>query len=78
MPLLGAVLLTFGLQLTTIYVPQLNPIFRTAPLTLPELAACLLVSAVVFGLIEIRSVSSGATKHVTVRDHKPSVPIRIF
>ena len=54
LPLLGAVLLTFGLQLTTIYVPQLNPIFRTAPLTLPELAACLLVSAVVFGLIEIK------------------------
>ena len=46
LPLLGAVLLTFGLQLMTIYVPLLNPIFRTAPLTLLELAACLILSAV--------------------------------
>ena len=37
----------------TIYVPLLNPIFRTAPLTLLELAACLLLSAVVFAVIEI-------------------------
>ena len=53
LPLLGAVLLTCGLQLMTIYVPLLNPIFRTAPLTLLELAACLLLSAVVFAVIEI-------------------------
>jgi P-type Ca2+ transporter type 2C len=52
-PLCGAVLLTFGLQMATIYVPVLNPIFRTAPLTLPELAVCVLLSAVVFFVIEI-------------------------
>jgi Ca2+-transporting ATPase len=34
-------------------VPVLNPIFRTAPLTLPELAVCVLLSAVVFFVIEI-------------------------
>ena len=53
LPLLGAVVLTFGLQLTTIYVPFLNPVFRTAPLTLLELSVCLLLSAVVFAIIEI-------------------------
>jgi P-type Ca2+ transporter type 2C len=53
LPLCGAVLLTFGLQMATIYVPVLNPIFRTAPLTLPELAVCVLLSAVVFFVIEI-------------------------
>ncbi len=53
LPLLGAVLLTFALQMATIYVPVLNPIFRTAPLTVPELAACVLLSAVVFFVIEI-------------------------
>jgi Ca2+-transporting ATPase len=30
-PLLLAVLLTFALQLATIYVPWLNPVFRTQP-----------------------------------------------
>ena len=53
LPLLGAVLLTCGLQLMTIYLPLLNPIFRTAPLTALELAACFLISAVVFAVIEI-------------------------
>jgi len=53
LPLLGAVLLTFALQMATIYVPVLNPIFRTAPLTLSELAVCLLLSAIVFFVIEI-------------------------
>ena len=53
LPLLGAVILTCGLQLMTVYVPLLNPIFRTAPLTVLELAACFLLSAVVFAVIEI-------------------------
>ena len=37
MPLLGAVVLTFGLQLATIYVPVLNPIFKTQPLTVESI-----------------------------------------
>jgi Ca2+-transporting ATPase len=47
-PLLGAVLLTFALQMATIYVPVLNPIFKTEPLGADELAICLAASAVVF------------------------------
>jgi P-type Ca2+ transporter type 2C len=53
LPLLGAVILTVALQLMTIYVPPLNPIFKTAALSLPELAACLLVSSIVFVVVEI-------------------------
>jgi Ca2+-transporting ATPase len=52
-PLLGAVALTFGLQMATIYVPALNHIFKTAPLSLGELAATLAVAAVVFVAVEI-------------------------
>ncbi len=51
-PLLGAVLLSFGLQMSTIYIPALNPIFRTEPLTLNELLLTLAVSSVVFFAVE--------------------------
>ncbi len=52
LPLLCAVLLTFVLQLATIYVPALNPIFHTEPLTAVELGICLLLSGVVFIAVE--------------------------
>ncbi len=52
-PLLGAVLLTFFLQMATIYIPVLNPIFRTAPLTVGELAVTLVLSSIVFIAVEI-------------------------
>jgi Ca2+-transporting ATPase len=52
-PLLGAVLLTFVLQMGTIYVPVLNPIFKTAPLSGGELFIALLLSSVVFFAVEI-------------------------
>src|SRR5574340_1154676 len=52
-PLLGAVLLTFALQMATLYVPLLNPIFKTEPLGGKELAFCLLLSAVVYCAVEV-------------------------
>ena len=55
-PLLGAVLLTFLLQMATIYVPVLNPIFKTEPLSALELLICLAASAVVFIAVEIEKV----------------------
>ncbi len=53
LPLLGAVLLTLVLQLTIIYAPALNLIFKTAPLTASELAFCLAISSVVFVAVEV-------------------------
>ncbi|MBI1174605.1 MAG: HAD-IC family P-type ATPase [Sideroxydans sp.] len=54
--LLGAVALTFLLQLATIYIPALHDIFRTEALSLDELALCLVLSSVVFLCVEIEKM----------------------
>ncbi|MGB4924707.1 MAG: cation-transporting P-type ATPase [Candidatus Nitrotoga sp.] len=51
--LVFAVLLTFSLQMATIYVPALNPIFKTQALSMGELVLCLALSSVVFFAVEI-------------------------
>ena len=51
-PLLGAVVLTFVLQMATVYVPFLNPVFKTAPLNSTELVFCLALSSIVFLAVE--------------------------
>ena len=53
MPLLLSVALTVALQMMTLYVPALNPIFRTQPLTGPELLLTLAASSVVFFAVEV-------------------------
>ena len=55
-PLLGAVLLAFALQMATIYVPFLQPIFKTEALTLNELIFTLAMSSVVFVAVEIEKL----------------------
>ena len=52
-PLLGAVALTLALQLATIYVPALQPIFRTEALEPGELGVCLAAAAIVWGAVEL-------------------------
>ncbi|HEY0742087.1 MAG TPA: cation-translocating P-type ATPase [Chryseosolibacter sp.] len=52
-PLIGAVLLTFVLQMGVIYLPFANEIFRTQPLTLNELLICIGLSFVVLLGVEI-------------------------
>ena len=52
-PLLGSVLLTFVLQMAVLYVPVLQPIFKTQALSSNELLFCLALSSVVFFVVEI-------------------------
>jgi Ca2+-transporting ATPase len=52
-PLLGAVGLTLALQLATIYVPALNGVFKTEPLSAVELTLAAAVAGLVFVAVEI-------------------------
>ena len=52
-PLLGALVLTFALQLMIIYVPFFNVVFKTNPLSWEELGITLFVSSIIFWAVEI-------------------------
>jgi Ca2+-transporting ATPase len=51
-PLVGAIAVTIALQFAVIYIPQLQPIFKTAPLNTTELAAIVISCSVVFVAVE--------------------------
>jgi Ca2+-transporting ATPase len=70
-PLLGAVVLTIVLQMATIYVPQLNSVFRTTPLPPFELAICLAASSIVFIAVEIHKWTIRRSNGRTAR-YQPS------
>lgn len=55
-PLIGAISLTFVLQLAVIYVPAFQSVFRTVPLSAGDLVQCLLLSTVVFFAIELKKL----------------------
>ncbi len=55
-PLLGTAAFTLLLQMATIYVPQLNPIFSATPLTAQELMFCLALSIIVFFMAELEKL----------------------
>ena len=55
-PMIGAVLLTFALQLSTIYVPFMQKVFKTEALSLRDLAIALAISSVVFWAVEIEKI----------------------
>jgi Ca2+-transporting ATPase len=55
-PLLGSVLLAIALQLAIIYLPALNAVFRTVPLSVEELALTFAGAALVFFAVEIEKV----------------------
>jgi Ca2+-transporting ATPase len=61
-PLLAAVVATLALQLATIYVPFLRPVFDTVALSAGQLALCLALSAVVFVAVEIEKAVKRARR----------------
>lgn len=53
LPLLGAVLFTFVMQLVVIYAPFANKLLKTQPLTVKELALCIGLSLIIFHAVEL-------------------------
>ncbi len=52
----GSVVLMVVLQLLTIYVPALNPIFKTQPLAWPELVLVFFLSSLLFIAVEVEKL----------------------
>jgi len=52
-PLLGAVVLTVLLQLAVVYIPALNAIFTTVPLSAAQLGGAVAAAGVIFGVVEM-------------------------
>jgi Ca2+-transporting ATPase len=75
-PLLGAVGLTFALQMMVIYVPALNTVFKTAPLSALELGVCLAAALVVFFAVEIEKAWRRKQRAKTSGDADPAVDAR--
>ncbi|MEW6459024.1 MAG: cation-translocating P-type ATPase [Bacillota bacterium] len=74
--LLGAILLIVLLQMAVVYLPFLNGVFDTTPLTFHELALTLALSVVVFFAIEVEKVfKRRARPSFPVPDRPQSVPV---
>lgn len=56
LPLLGSVVLTFLLQLAVVYIPFLQPAFKTQALTVNELGFSILMAAIVFHAVELEKL----------------------
>ena len=69
-PMLGALVLTAGLQLMVIYVPFLNDIFNTQPLTGKELGITVAVSSVVFWTVELVKLVQRRNKPLTTEQNQ--------
>lgn len=72
-PMLGAVVLSIGLQLLIIYLPFFNTLFSTQPLTLTELGITVAVSSLPFWAIEISKLIRRQLNRHTVITRIPLV-----
>jgi len=69
LPLAAAVLLTAALQMATIYVPMLQPLFHTQALSAADLALCFGLATIVFIAVEIEKAL--ARQRLLTRPDRP-------
>ena len=69
--LLGAVASTLALQMVVIYVPGINAVFNAAPLSATELAACFVLSSLIFIILE---TVKWRRRHRKIPDILPKAP----
>lgn len=62
-PMTMALIATVSLQLLIIYVPFLNPVFKTQPLSLKELLITLAASSIVFWVVELEKMIKSLNKN---------------
>ncbi len=55
-PLIGSVILTFLLHMCVVYIPVMNELFKTQPLSLRELGICVVLALVVFHAVELEKL----------------------
>ncbi|QDU39987.1 Calcium-transporting ATPase 1 [Maioricimonas rarisocia] len=73
MALVGAVALTFVLQLAVIYVPAMQEVFSTVSLSARELGVCLVLSTIVFWGVEAQKwVKRRLKRRREESDHPPA------
>jgi P-type Ca2+ transporter type 2C len=60
------------LQFATIYIPFLNPLFKTEPLTIPELVTVLILSSAVFVAVKIEKIFKRKRKRKGVDTVRPA------
>ncbi|WP_318258141.1 cation-translocating P-type ATPase C-terminal domain-containing protein [Geobacter anodireducens] len=58
-PLVGAIAITFCLQLAVVFVPTLNPLFHTEPLSAPALAATVVLA---MGMVLLSEIQKGVLR----------------
>lgn len=58
-PLVGAIVITFCLQLAVVFAPALNPLFHTEPLSAPALAATVVLA---MGMVLLTEIQKGVLR----------------
>ena len=70
LPLVGSVILTFLLQIALIYIPAMNRVFHTSPLSAQKLLFCIGMSLIVFHAVELEKWIKKRMREKRIKDDR--------